>query len=111
MTALYQLCCEGKLDEVRAALARGGDVNNKDSYGTTALMYAVWNSHNSIVKLLLEQPAVKVNEKDNLDGRTALYSILGQNHLSYVPRALQTPLYSSVWLHRRVCSFQIGHLH
>ena len=111
MAALYQLCENGKLDEVRAALARGGDVNNKNSIGTTALMWAVIKGQNSIVRLLLEQPAVKVNEKDNLDGHTSLYSILGQNHLSYVPRALQTPLYSSVWLHRRVCSFQIGHLH
>ena len=31
MAALYELCRDGKLDEVRAALACGGDVNDKDS--------------------------------------------------------------------------------
>ena len=72
MAALHELCAEGKLDEVRAELERGGDVNSKDSLGSTALMYAVWNGHNSIVKLLLEQPTVKVNEKSNL-GETALH--------------------------------------
>ena len=72
MAALWQLCKNGKLDEVRAALARGGDVNDKDSDGWTALMWAVFREHNSIVRLLLEQPAVKVNEK-RIDGWTALH--------------------------------------
>ena len=79
MAALYELCRDGKLDEVRAALACGGDVNDKDSYGLTALMMAVCKRHNSIVKLLLEQPAVKTNEKSNY-GHTALhYAVAGNN--------------------------------
>ena len=39
---------DGKLDEVRAELARGGDVNDKDRFGGTALMFAVWQGHNAI---------------------------------------------------------------
>ena len=81
MPALHQLCYDGKLDEVRAALARGGDVNDKDSNGQTALMWAVCYSYNSIVRLLLEQPAVKVNEK-SIDGATALHcavAVAGNN--------------------------------
>ena len=81
MPPLYELCRKGKLDEVRAELARGGDVNDKDSNGTTALMWAVWKGHNSIAKLLLEQPAVKVNEK-SIDGATALHcavAVAGNN--------------------------------
>ena len=70
-TPLWRLCDYGKLDEVRSALARGEDVNDKDRYGFTALMKALWK-HNSIVKLLLDQPGVKTNEKDN-DGWTALH--------------------------------------
>jgi len=79
MAALYELCMDGKLDEVRAALARGGDVNDKDSDGRTALMWAVWKNNNSIVKLLLDQPAVKVNEKDD-DGWTALHFAAWSNN-------------------------------
>ena len=72
MYPLWWLCEDGKLDEVRSALARGEDVNDKNSWGSTALMWAVRNKHNSIVKLLLDQPGVKTNEKDN-GGRTALH--------------------------------------
>ena len=79
MPALWELCKAGNIGEVRAALARGADVNDKDSKGTTALMCAVWNSHNSIVKLLLDQPSVKVNEKDNF-GRTALHCAARYNN-------------------------------
>ena len=79
MTALWRLCFDGKLDEVRAALARGGDVNDKNFNGYTALMYAVCYGHNSIAKLLLEQPKVKVNEKNN-PGWTALHYAAWQNN-------------------------------
>ena len=61
-------------------LSRGGDVNDKNSYGITALMYAVSKSHNSIVRLLLEQPAVKVNEKSNNVGATALLNAAFSNN-------------------------------
>ena len=76
---LMRLCKNGNLDEVKAELARGGDVNDKESDGVTALMCAVWKGHNSIVKLLLEQPAVKTNERDII-GYTALhYAAFGNN--------------------------------
>ena len=42
MPPLYELCFDGNLDEVRAELARGGDVNDKAPNGSTALMFAVW---------------------------------------------------------------------
>ena len=79
MPGLWELCRDGKLDEVRAELARGGDVNDKNANGSTALMWAVGNGHNSIVKLLLDQPAVKVNEKDD-DGWTALHFAAWSNN-------------------------------
>ena len=79
MAPLWLLCMDGKLDEVRSALARGEDVNNKDSDGWTALMSAVRESHNSIVKLLLDQPGVKTNEK-NIHGCTALHWAACQNN-------------------------------
>ena len=79
MPQLYQLCEDGKLAEVRAALAGGEDVDSKNSFGETALMRAVWYKHNSIVKLLLDQPAVDVNVKDNI-GRTALHCAVLSNN-------------------------------
>ena len=79
MSLLWELCQEGKLAEVRAALARGEDVNSKDSIGWTALMCAVLKKHNSIVKLLLDQPAVDVNVKDKW-GQTALHDAASANN-------------------------------
>ena len=78
---LYQLCREGKLEEVRAALKSGSNVNSRGSlYKTTALMYAITRrSHTQIVKLLLEQPLLGLNSK-NTDGETALhYAVLYDN--------------------------------
>ena len=79
MPRLWHLCVDGKLDEVRSALARGEDVNSKSSNGGTALMWAVKEKHNSIVKLLLDQPAVDVNVKDK-DGWTALRCAASANN-------------------------------
>ena len=79
MPPLLELCKDGKLAEVRAALARGENVNYKGYGGLTALMWAVLESHNSIVKLLLDQPGVKVNEKNNFYGLTALHFAVGRN--------------------------------
>ena len=81
MTALNKLCFDGKLEEVRLALIHGGDVNDKDSGGQTALMRAVIRGYNSIVKLLLEQPGVNINEKTaHADGDTALHrAVFGNN--------------------------------
>ena len=79
MAPLWELCQERKLDEVQSALARGEDVNDKNLAGTTALIFAVRWSHNPIVKLLLDQPGVKTNEKDN-HGQTVLhYAALANN--------------------------------
>ena len=72
MPRLLELCESGNLADARRLLARGEDVNNKDYLGTTALMQAVMYNHNSIVKLLLDQPAVDVNVKDKYGG-TALH--------------------------------------
>ena len=83
----WQLCKEGKVAEVREALLREeglnskgeGGVNSKDEYATTGLMWAVMNKHNSIVRLLLENPKVDLNCTDN-NGRAALqHSIIVDN--------------------------------
>ena len=77
--SLWKLCKDGKLDEVRSALAHREDVNDKNCNGTTALMRAVNGRHNSIVKLLLDQPGVEINEK-NINGATALHWAAANNN-------------------------------
>ena len=79
MPTLRKLCRDGKLVKVRAALARGVHVNGKGSFGKTALMQAVSHGHNSIVKLLLDQPGVKVNE-ENIYVNTALHYAAWSNN-------------------------------
>ena len=71
MDALWQLCYYVRIDEVRAVLARGGDVNDKDSkFGATALMWAVLRRHNPISKLL--HPGLNSANSTNNNGETAL---------------------------------------
>ena len=72
MAPLWKMCEQGNLAGVRAALARGEDVNSKDGNNTTGLMWAVKQKHNSIVRLLLEQPTLDLNCSDGV-GRTALH--------------------------------------
>ena len=48
-------------------------MNSRDSQDVTALMWAVMNKHNMIVKLLLDQPDIDVNFKGASKGLTALY--------------------------------------
>ena len=79
MSRLHELCRDGKLAEVRSSLARGEYINHKDSTGSSALMAAVIKNHNSIVKLLLDQPGVDVNVR-NVLGRTALHCAAWSNN-------------------------------
>ena len=50
--SLIELCKEGDLEGVKAALQSGAGVNRKEEIGFTGLMQAVFN--NSVVELLLE---------------------------------------------------------
>ena len=70
---LWKLCEDGELDKVRAALARGENVNSRQPvFGISALMWAVREKHNSIVKVLMKQPDLDVNMRDGI-GQTALH--------------------------------------
>ena len=71
MSPIWDLCEEGNLEEVRAALARGEDVNSSDG-DMTGLMLALHRGHNSVVELLLSQPSLDVNSSDS-GGSTALH--------------------------------------
>ena len=72
MTEFWRLCRTGRLEELRAALARGQDVNSSDGGNTTGLMWALHEGHNSVVELLLSQPSLDVNTSAS-NGSTALH--------------------------------------
>lgn len=61
---------EGDLEAVRTLLAQNADVNEKDSFDNTAMIWAAFRGHPEIVRLLLENGA-SPDEKNKADG-TAL---------------------------------------
>ena len=68
-TSLWQLCHLGHVEGVRAALAKGEDVNDLNDDNQTVLMYLAAicsrsENHVTIMRLLLEQPSIDVNVAD-----------------------------------------------
>ena len=83
LAPLAKSCLYGNLEEVKAMLARGEDVNRMGKRTSlTALMCAVKEGQNSIVTLLLKHPRIDVNKKD-MDGGTTLHRAAEYDH----PRA------------------------
>ena len=80
----------GKLAKVREAIDRGGDVNEKNFTGSTGLMYAMQYKHNSIVKLLLEQPMLDLNLTDSW-GETALHIAVFNDNVEGMKLLLADP--------------------
>jgi ankyrin repeat protein len=69
-TGLLVASFKGDNEAIRDLLAKGVNVNIKDTDGRTPLTEAAWNGHSETIKLLLEHgadPSVKKN-----DGETAL---------------------------------------
>ena len=54
---LMASCVDGNLLGVKDALAHGADINATDQHGHTALMFALKNDKQHIVKYLLSQEA------------------------------------------------------
>ena len=76
----WELCKDGDIEGVQAAIDNGADVNEVDCDGWTGLMRALGSSQNNVVQLLLNQPQIDVNKVDQL-GRSALHhAVLGANH-------------------------------
>ena len=95
MAPLWHLCRRDNLDNVRAALARGEDVNSKDNKNATGLMIAVAHSNNSIVKFLLEQPTLDLNCTDSI-GQTALHGAVFFENMEGLKMLLDDPRLTAV---------------
>jgi hypothetical protein len=72
---------------IKALLAAGADVNGKDG-SFTALHWSSFRGNKDAVKLLLEQPGIKLDEVD-ADGRTALMAAVDQGHAEVVGMLLK----------------------
>ena len=109
---LYKMCWEGNMQEVRMALARGGDPNKKlgpkeltavhvaairghqevvaDNTGSTALHCAVCEGHQEVVALLLKQIGIVVHAALN-NGVTALHVAAGKGHEEILTLLIEQP--------------------
>ena len=65
------------------------DVNATDCMGSTALIWAVINGHEGVVKVLLEQEEVNPNQADTKNGRTPLMWAAERGHEGVVKVLLE----------------------
>ncbi|XP_065831398.1 uncharacterized protein [Oscarella lobularis] len=82
-TALMLACEKGHLSTVRILCSYGCDVNVKDQIGRTAFHIASFNGHSDVVKYIVNNCSVNVNEKTN-NGSTALRLACQKDNLSTV---------------------------
>ena len=78
--SFWELCQDGDIEEVQAAIDDRADVNEETRWGATGLMSALNNGHNHVVQLLLQHPQIDINHVD-LDGSSALHhAVWSDNH-------------------------------
>jgi hypothetical protein len=78
---------DNKFDLVRQFLAEGGDVDERDEWGGTALGYALAAHDEDAMRLLLEHGA-NVNTPDNQGHTPMYYSVLWYCPVSFVELCL-----------------------
>ena len=90
--SLVELCQNGDLEGVKAALQNGADVNTKnDKYGWTGLMKAMNFNHNSVVALLFNTPNIDVNLKEEKRGNCALHYAVKSENIESLKLLLNVP--------------------
>jgi len=86
---------DGKLDDLKSALAKGANINSQESNsGSTALFYAAYNNDSKMVTFLLQQKYINRDLKNNL-GLTPLMIAARQGHLDAVNLLLDKELNKS----------------
>ena len=83
----------GELNVTRELLLAGADPNTRGGRNnSTCLMEAVRRNHQAVVNLLLAQPSIEVNAKDN-SNRTALHYAChrGSSNIAILSKLLAVP--------------------
>ena len=83
----YTAAKEGRLEQVKAMLSSGMNVNSKNPAGRTALMGAAYNGNRKVVKTLVVEGA-DVNQTD-AQGKTALMMAVSNVRLDIVEELLK----------------------
>ena len=95
MALFHELCATGGLEGVRALLAQGEDINAGNEDDWTGLMIALFNRHNSVVELLLQQASQDINRSDNY-GTTAIHYASASDNVTGLRMLLGDPRLTSV---------------
>ena len=75
-----QLCLDGDIEGVQAAIDNGADVNEETFGGRTGLMWALQHRHNNVVQVLLQHPQININKLDEDGGCALHYAVDEDNH-------------------------------
>ena len=65
ITPMHEVCKENKPDELELFIKYGGNVNIRDKYGKSPLCYACKFNHGNIVKILLQNDATILIDKNH----------------------------------------------
>ena len=88
---IWLKCWAGNLEVVREALQAGGDPNTRGGTANkTCLMWAIIRGNEEMVDVLLEQPSIEVNAKDN-DENTALHWACAPGNVAILNQLLALP--------------------
>ena len=92
-TPMWIHCILGDLEGVRSALHRGQNANQRSPFGVSGLMYAASGNHPDIMELLLRQPGIDINSRDNsiLVGGTPLHWAISGGGSKLVEMLLKQP--------------------
>jgi ankyrin repeat protein len=81
--ALFEAVKSGNIEEVKKTIEKGVDVNVRDYFNVTILMFASFDCNFEIVKYLIEEKRADINAKDDL-GETALLKACGEGNFELV---------------------------
>lgn len=76
---LWMAAFNGQMDQVRAALDQGADVNFRGKGNVTPLVAAARNGHFDVIKYLVEHGA-DINKRDNVREKSALLAAAFKGH-------------------------------